>query len=81
MRLSMLRMANPSELFGYYGAGELRFDMYIEAAGTAPLSDILIKMDSGYPALGQVSLSVTDLPKDEWFSYSIPLRDLVENPR
>ena len=42
----------PFELFGYYGAGELRFDMYIEAAGTAPLSDILIKMDSGYPALG-----------------------------
>ena len=70
----------PFELFGYYGAGELRFDMYIEAAGTAPLSDILIKMDSGYPALGQVSLSVADLPKDEWFSYSIPLRDLVENP-
>jgi len=68
------------ELNNFYGAGELKFDMYIDSAGTAPFGDILIKMDSGWPALGQVSLSVSDLPKDEWFSYSVPVRDLVENP-
>ena len=68
------------ELNNFYGAGELKFDMYIDSSGTAPSSDILIKMDSGYPALGQVALAVADLPTNEWFSYSIPVRDFVENP-
>ncbi|MDA8946158.1 glycoside hydrolase family 16 protein [Luminiphilus sp.] len=68
------------ELKNFYGAGELKFDMYIDSSGTAPSSQILIKMDSGYPSLGQVSLAVADLPKNEWFSYSIPVREFVENP-
>lgn len=68
------------ELNNFYGAGELKFDIYIDSSGTAPDSDILIKMDSGYPALGQVVLSVVDLPKNEWFTYSVQVRDLVENP-
>lgn len=68
------------ELRNFYGSGELKFDMYVDSSGTAPFSDIIVKMDSGWPALGQVSLSVSDLPKNEWFSYSVPIRDLVENP-
>jgi len=70
----------PFELNNFYGAGELKLDMYIDSSGTAPDSQILIKMDSGYPALGQVALSVIDLPKNEWFTYSVPVRELVENP-
>ena len=70
----------PFELTNFYGAGELKFEMYIDSSGTAPFSDLLIKMDSGYPAFGQQTLSVSDLPKDEWFSYSIPVKDFVNTP-
>ena len=70
----------PFELTNFYGAGELKFEMYIDSSGTAPFSDLLIKMDSGDPAFGQQTLSVSDLPKDEWFSYSIPVKDFVNTP-
>lgn len=61
-------------------AGEIKFDMYIDSAGTDLESSIFIKMDSGYPVLGQKELKVADLPKDEWFSYSVKVNDLLANP-
>ena len=61
-------------------AGEIKFDMYIDSAGTDPESAILIKMDSGYPALGQKELKIADLPKDQWFTYSVKVNDLLANP-
>ena len=56
----------PTALFGfgnnplYYQihAGELKFDMYIDSAGTDLDSTIQVKMDSGYPALGFKELQV-----------------------
>lgn len=61
-------------------AGEIKFDMYIDSAGTDLESAILIKMDSGYPALGQKELKIADLPKDQWFTYSVKVNDLLANP-
>lgn len=75
------------ELFGFGNspnwwekhAGELKFDMYIDSAGTDLESEILIKMDSGYPALGTMPLAVSEMPHDQWFSVSVPVSELIKN--
>ena len=75
------------ELFGFGNspnwwekhAGELKFDLYIDSAGTDLESDIVIKMDSGYPALGSMPLPVADMPLDQWFSVSVPVAELIRN--
>lgn len=67
------------DVFGHRGGGELKFDMYIDSSMTAPGSSIAVKMDSGYPALGFVSLSVADMPTNEWFSYSVSINQLLAN--
>lgn len=61
-------------------AGELKFDLYINSAGTDLNSAILIKMDSGWPALGYKRFEIADLPKDQWFTLSVPVNDLVATP-
>ncbi len=61
-------------------AGELKMDMYINSAGTDLDSAIVIKMDSGWPALGYKRYDIAELPKDQWFSLSVPLNDLVATP-
>jgi beta-glucanase (GH16 family) len=58
-------------------AAELKFDIYVDSAGTDADSSILIKMDSGYPAVGFVDLKVADLPADEWTTISVQLNDLI----
>ena len=58
-------------------AGELKFDLYVDSAGTDVNSSLLIKMDSGFPALGFVDLPVADLPLDEWTTISVPVNDLI----
>lgn len=68
------------DVYGHQGGGELKFDMYIDSSMTAPFSSIGIKMDSGWPALGGISLDVANLPKDEWFSYSVSINELMDNP-
>ena len=68
------------DIYGHYGGGELKLDMYIDSSATAPLGTIDIKMDSGYPALGFVRLNVADLPTNEWFTRSIKISDFIENP-
>ena len=67
------------DVYGHRGGGELKFDMYIDSSMTAPSSTIAIKMDSGYPALGSVSIDVAAMPKNEWFTYSASINDIVEN--
>jgi hypothetical protein len=67
------------DVYGHRGGGELKFDMYIDSSMTAPGSSIAIKMDSGYPALGFVSLNVADMPTSEWFSYSVSINQLLAN--
>ena len=59
------------------GAGELKFDLYVDSANTDPDGSLLIKMDSGWPALGFIDLAVADLPMDEWTSVSVPINDLL----
>ncbi len=61
-------------------AAELKFDLFIDGAATPDDSSILIKMDSGWPALGSKQLEVADLAKDSWISVSVLLNDLVANP-
>lgn len=60
-------------------AGELRFDLYIDSANTDPDGALLVKMDSGFPALGFVTLNVADLPQDEWTTVSVKVNDLLAN--
>ena len=67
------------DVYGHRGGGELKFDMYIDSSMTAPGSSISIKMDSGFPALGFVSLNVADMPTNEWFSYSVSINQLLAN--
>ncbi len=77
----------PTELFGFGNnpnffelhAGSLSFDMYIDSAGTDLDSSILIKMDSGFPALGFKELPVSDMPLDQWFTYHVKVNDLLAN--
>jgi len=78
---------NPFELYGYGNgerpweihAGILSFDLYVDSTGTAEDSQLLVKIDSGYPALGQVALNVADLPQDEWTTINVKVNDLLAN--
>lgn len=76
---SLYGMGNSNEPWKLH-AGELTFDMYIDSAGTTADSTITIKMDSGWPKLGQKALNVADLPKDEWTRVSVKVNDLVATP-
>ena len=53
-------------------AAELKFDIYVDGAATDADSSILIKMDSGYPAVGSYELKVADLPSNQWTPVSVP---------
>lgn len=74
----LLGMGNAVEWWKLH-AGELKFDLYIDSANTDQESNLLIKMDSGWPALGFAELAVADLPQDAWTSVSIPINDLLVN--
>ncbi len=65
---------NPNP-FGQIFAGELRFDINVKSAEAG--SNFLVKMDSGYPALGQVSLAADELPRDTWTTVSVKMNDLI----
>ena len=76
------------ELFGMGSAavpwaphlGELVFDLYVDSAATDAESQLLIKMDSGWPNLGQVALNVADLEMDAWQTVHIKVTDILNNP-
>ena len=76
---NLFGMGNSNEPWKLH-AGELTFDLYIDSANTTADSTIAIKMDSGWPKLGYVNLSVADLPKDEWTSVSVKVNDLIATP-
>ncbi len=61
------------------GAGEIKFDLYIDSAVTPNDSTISIKMDSVWPALGFKNLAVADLAKDTWISLSVPVNEFTAN--
>ncbi len=60
-------------------AGELIFDLYVDSSLTDLESSIAIKMDSGWPNLGQVVLPVADLELDQWQTLHIKVSDLLAN--
>ena len=65
--------------FDFRGAdsgGRMVFDMYV--ASLANGTTLLAKMDSGHPNLGQVT--VPDTVMNEWKTYSIPIKQFVQNP-
>lgn len=76
------------ELYGYGNsdrwwevhAGLLTFDLYIDSTGTAQDSQLLVKMDSGWPALGQKVFNVADLPQDQWTTVKVKVNDLLATP-
>jgi hypothetical protein len=78
-RLELFGFGNSNEWWKLH-AGILSFDMYIDSAGTAQDSQLLIKMDSGYPALGQKVFNVADLPQDKWTTVKIKVNDLLATP-
>ncbi|TMP40221.1 hypothetical protein CWB96_17340 [Pseudoalteromonas citrea] len=61
-------------------AGELKFDLFINSANTTADSNILIKMDSGWPALGEKVIPVNTLKMDQWNRVSVPINDLLATP-
>jgi len=64
------------DLMGGQNLGELIFDMKVNtlSAGT----NILIKMDSGFPNVGQVTLPPPTI--GEWNNYRVKISDLIANP-
>ncbi len=77
----------PTDIFGMGNnpawwqlhAGELKFDIKVMSAGTDADSSLMIKMDSGWPALGYYDLKVSSLPADTWASVSVPINELLAN--
>jgi beta-glucanase (GH16 family) len=76
--IQLFGMGNNPEWYRLHAA-ELKFDLYVDSAGTDVDSSLLIKMDSGWPALGFVDLPVADLPLDEWTTVSVKVNDLIFN--
>ena len=64
--------------------GELAFDLNIQSA--TPGTDLLIKLDSGFPNVGEVALPWEDFVAEgsyalgEWRSFSVKFEDLLANP-
>jgi hypothetical protein len=58
--------------------GEIIFDMYVNSMSDD--ATVLIKLDSGFPHLGEVVLPASEILVGEWKTYSIKFSDLVANP-
>ncbi len=58
--------------------GEIVFEMYVNSV--SPGANILVKLDSGFPNLGEVVLPEAELAIGEWKTYSVKFSDLIANP-
>ena len=76
--ISLFGMGNNPNWWELHAA-ELKFDLYIDSAGTDVDSSLLVKMDSGFPAVGSVEMPVADLPLDQWTTISVKVNDLLAN--
>jgi hypothetical protein len=61
---------------GWSNVGTLEFDLFVESID--PGTQLLAKMDSGYPNLGQVILATP--PVGQWTHVVVALADLLGNP-
>ncbi len=58
--------------------GEIVFDMQVNSM--TPGTTLFVKLDSGFPNLGEVALPDSELVMGDWKTYSIKFDDLLANP-
>jgi len=58
--------------------GEVAFDMQVNSIDSG--ATIFIKLDSGWPNLGEVALPAEELLLGGWKTYSVKFEDLLANP-
>ncbi len=63
---------------GGNSVGEIVFDMRVNSVD--PSTTLLVKLDSGWPNLGEVALPSSQLRMGGWKTYSVKFDDLVANP-
>ncbi len=66
---------DPTDMRGWSGDSELIFDYKVNSKADG--AKLLVKLDSGWPAVSDVSIPVTDL--GVWKEYRITLDDLLDN--
>ena len=64
--------------FSGEGAGQLVFDIKLDSY--APGTTILVRMDSGYPNVGEVSLDIASLSLGSWQRVSVDFAEFEANP-
>ena len=60
------------------GVGEVAFDMKVNSLSDS--ANIVIKIDSGFPNVGEFTLPTDEIAVGEWKTYSVKFSDLVANP-
>ncbi|MCE2407537.1 MAG: family 16 glycosylhydrolase [Pseudomonadales bacterium] len=76
-RQTLFGMGSASDGANY--AGEVSFDVYVFSEGTDAESGLQVKLDSGFPDLGFVEISISDLPLDEWTTVTAQISDIAHN--
>lgn len=64
--------------FSGTGLGQLVFDIKVNSI--SPGTDLTVKIDSGYPDLGQVALTTSQYTLGSWRRVAINFSDLLTNP-
>jgi beta-glucanase (GH16 family) len=67
-----------SDVVGGDPVGEVVFDMYVNSVSED--ATILVKLDSGFPDVGEVVLPLSEIAVGTWKTYSIKFEDIVANP-
>jgi beta-glucanase (GH16 family) len=68
-------MSGAADLNHWAAAGELVFDVKVNSKATG--ANLLVKMDSGWPNVSDVTVAVA--PNGEWKEYRIAIADLIDN--
>ena len=71
-------LATGFDFSGGDSVGEVVFDMRVNSID--PATTLLVKLDSGWPHLGEVRLPPSQLRMGAWKTYSVKFADLVANP-
>ena len=58
--------------------GEIAFDMKVNSVGAG--ANLFVKLDSGFPNLGEVLIPQSELLVGDWKTYSVKFDDLLANP-
>lgn len=61
---------------GWTNVGEIKFDLYVVSID--PATTLVVKLDSGYPNLGQVAIETPAV--GEWVQVSVSISSLLANP-